>query len=91
MCVNGVPIGRSISNSGAYVMDPNLRLVPVGVARDKLIEAGTDNGHDNDDYYDEHYFRYVVHLNPPRYYRVNLGPFGRHVFDVLLISKGKEV
>ncbi len=29
--VNGVPIGRSISNSGAYVMDPRQLLVPVGV------------------------------------------------------------
>ncbi|RDH36767.1 acetyl-CoA synthetase-like protein [Aspergillus welwitschiae] len=28
---NGVPIGRSINDSAAYVMDPSNRLVPVGV------------------------------------------------------------
>ncbi|PYH52711.1 acetyl-CoA synthetase-like protein [Aspergillus niger CBS 101883] len=36
---NGIPIGRSISNSGAYVIDPSYRLVPVGVIGE-LIAVG---------------------------------------------------
>ncbi|KAH7112490.1 hypothetical protein B0J11DRAFT_597847 [Dendryphion nanum] len=38
-CINGVPIGTSISNSAAYVMDPELRLVPLGVVGE-LVVAG---------------------------------------------------
>ncbi|GKU13154.1 unnamed protein product, partial [Fusarium langsethiae] len=37
MCVNGVPIGRAISNSGAYVMDPQQRLVPLGVVGELVV------------------------------------------------------
>jgi amino acid adenylation domain-containing protein len=37
--VNGMPIGRSIAGSGAYVMDPNLRLVPIG-AMGELVVTG---------------------------------------------------
>ncbi|ENI04720.1 hypothetical protein COCC4DRAFT_40817 [Bipolaris maydis ATCC 48331] len=36
-CVNGVPIGRSISNSGAYVMDPEQNLVPLGVVGELVV------------------------------------------------------
>ncbi|KAG9196802.1 hypothetical protein G6514_004200 [Epicoccum nigrum] len=36
-CVNGVPIGRALSNSGAHVMDPNLRLVPLGVVGELVV------------------------------------------------------
>ena len=35
--VNGVPIGRSISNSGAYVMDAEQRLVPLGVIGELVV------------------------------------------------------
>lgn len=38
VCTHGVPIGRTISNSGAYVISSQLRLVPVGVIG-KLILA----------------------------------------------------
>ncbi|KAL3473273.1 hypothetical protein BJX99DRAFT_261462 [Aspergillus californicus] len=34
---NGVPIGRSLSNSAAYVMDPKLRLVPLGVVGELVV------------------------------------------------------
>lgn len=34
---NGVPIGRAISNSGAYVMDSQLRLVPLGVVGELIV------------------------------------------------------
>ncbi|KAL6855594.1 NRPS [Amphichorda felina] len=36
-CVNGVPIGRTISNSGAYVMDKQQRLVPLGVIGELIV------------------------------------------------------
>ncbi|KAL7773083.1 hypothetical protein CFE70_003047 [Pyrenophora teres f. teres 0-1] len=34
---NGVPIGRALSNSGAYVMDPELQLVPLGVIGELVV------------------------------------------------------
>ncbi|KAH8197022.1 hypothetical protein TruAng_008809 [Truncatella angustata] len=36
-CVNGVPIGQAISNSGAYVVDSQLRLVPMGVIGELIV------------------------------------------------------
>ncbi|KAI0969469.1 hypothetical protein F4678DRAFT_438811 [Xylaria arbuscula] len=35
--VNGVPVGRAISNSGAYIMDPHQQLVPVGVMGELVV------------------------------------------------------
>ncbi|GAP91098.2 putative non-ribosomal peptide synthetase [Rosellinia necatrix] len=34
---NSVPIGRSISNSGAYVLDPRQRLVPLGAVGELVV------------------------------------------------------
>lgn len=34
---NGVPIGRAISNSGAYIMDPQQQLVPIGVMGELVV------------------------------------------------------
>ncbi|PHH91429.1 hypothetical protein CDD83_523 [Cordyceps sp. RAO-2017] len=34
---DGVPIGRALSNSGAYVMDPQQRLVPLGVVGELVV------------------------------------------------------
>ncbi|KAH0592368.1 Nonribosomal Peptide Synthetase [Metarhizium humberi] len=53
-CVNGVPIGKAISNSGAYVMDQQQKLVPLGVVGelvvtgDGLARGYTDPGRDID-------------------------------------------
>ncbi|RYP40686.1 hypothetical protein DL767_001544 [Monosporascus sp. MG133] len=35
--INGVPIGRAISNSGAYIMDPHQQLVPAGVMGELVV------------------------------------------------------
>ncbi|KAJ4354970.1 hypothetical protein N0V95_003349 [Ascochyta clinopodiicola] len=51
---NGVPIGRALSNSGAYVMDSELQLVPLGVigelvvTGDGLARGYTDSQRDID-------------------------------------------
>ncbi|UKZ48294.1 NRPS [Trichoderma virens] len=37
LCTNGVPIGRAISNSGAYVMDSQQHLVPLGVVGELVV------------------------------------------------------
>ena len=36
-CTNGVPIGQPLSNSGAYVMDVNQRIVPLGVIGELVV------------------------------------------------------
>ncbi|KAI7761673.1 hypothetical protein LZL87_014180 [Fusarium oxysporum] len=52
--VNGVPIGQAVSNSGAYIMDPEQRLVPPGiigelvVTGDGLARGYTDSSLDTD-------------------------------------------
>lgn len=35
--INGVPIGRAISNSGAYITDPDQQLVPPGVMGELVV------------------------------------------------------
>ncbi|UKZ79102.1 NRPS [Trichoderma virens FT-333] len=35
--INGVPIGRAISNSGAYIMDPHQQLVTAGVMGELVV------------------------------------------------------
>lgn len=36
-CVNGVPIGLAVSNSGAYIMDRRQQLVPLGVMGELVV------------------------------------------------------
>ncbi|KAK3314236.1 hypothetical protein B0H66DRAFT_630727 [Apodospora peruviana] len=36
-CINGVPIGRAVSNSGAYIMDRRQQLVPLGVMGELVV------------------------------------------------------
>lgn len=47
-CVNGMPIGVAISNSGAFVMDPEQRLVPPGVMGELIVTGdGLTRGYTN--------------------------------------------
>ncbi|PTB46695.1 hypothetical protein M441DRAFT_126905 [Trichoderma asperellum CBS 433.97] len=52
--INGVPIGRAISNSGAYIMDSCQQIVPIGVigelvvTGDGLARGYTDSNLDSD-------------------------------------------
>lgn len=36
-CTNGVPIGRAVSNSGAYIVDKHQHLVPIGVIGELVV------------------------------------------------------
>ncbi|KAG6012676.1 NRPS protein [Claviceps pusilla] len=36
-CLGGVPLGPAVNNSGAHVMDPDLRLVPLGVMGELVL------------------------------------------------------
>ncbi|KAI9148687.1 Enniatin synthetase [Paramyrothecium foliicola] len=46
--VNGVPIGRAVSNSGAYIMDPNQKLVGLGVMGELVVTGdGLARGYTN--------------------------------------------
>lgn len=47
-CVNGMPIGVAISNSGAFIMDPEQRLVPPGVMGELIVTGdGLARGYTN--------------------------------------------
>ncbi|KAL2816641.1 hypothetical protein BDW59DRAFT_166285 [Aspergillus cavernicola] len=49
--VNGIPIDRSIDNSGAYVVDPNLRLLPIGVLGELVVTGlGLARGYINSEH-----------------------------------------
>ncbi|KAF7556526.1 hypothetical protein G7Z17_g1316 [Cylindrodendrum hubeiense] len=49
LSANGVPIGRAISNSGVYVMDSKMRLVPLGVAGELVVTGdGLARGYTDD-------------------------------------------
>jgi non-ribosomal peptide synthetase component F len=46
--VNGVPIGRPVSNSGAYIMALNQQLVPLGVMGELVVVGdGLARGYTN--------------------------------------------
>ena len=57
---NGVAIGRAVSNSGAHVMDPRQRLVPVGVMGELVVTGdGVARGY-TDPALDQNRFVHVV-------------------------------
>ena len=68
--VNGVPIGRAVSNSGAYVMDPQQRLVPVGVMGELVVTGdGVARGYTDPERDLDRFVRVTIDGQPVKAYR----------------------
>ncbi|RAH44549.1 acetyl-CoA synthetase-like protein [Aspergillus brunneoviolaceus CBS 621.78] len=69
-CVNGVPIGRALTDSGAYVMDPSLRLVPPGVMGELVVTgAGLARGYTDPQLDQDRFVTVEIGGQPTRTYR----------------------
>ncbi|KAI5367209.1 putative alpha/beta hydrolase-1, AMP-dependent synthetase/ligase, Condensation domain, AMP-binding [Septoria linicola] len=67
---NGVPIGESISNSGAYVMDVNQNLVPIGVMGELVVSGdGVARGYTNPDLDRDTFVEVTINNTKVRAYR----------------------
>ncbi|OQD93279.1 hypothetical protein PENSOL_c033G00290 [Penicillium solitum] len=68
--VNGIPIGRAIVDSGAYVMDRNLRLVPIGVLGELVVTGlGLARGYVNPEHDLNRFVSIDIGGRPVRAYR----------------------
>ena len=68
--VNGVPIGRAISNSGAYVMDAQQRLVPIGVMGELVVTGdGLARGYTDPELDRDRFVEVEIDGQPTRAYR----------------------
>ncbi|KAI0436895.1 hypothetical protein F4803DRAFT_571785 [Xylaria telfairii] len=68
--VNGVPIGRAISNSGAYIMDPHQQLVPVGVMGELVVTGdGLARGYTDPAFDVDHFIQVTIDSKLVRAYR----------------------
>nr|ARJ54910.1 nonribosomal peptide synthetase 8 [Curvularia lunata] len=76
-CVNGVPIGRALSNSGAHVMDPDLRLVPLGVIGELVVTGdGLARGYTDPERNIDRFVSVTIASQTVKAYRT--GDFARH-------------
>lgn len=67
---NGVPIGKAISNSGAYVMDANQRLVPIGVMGELVVTGdGVARGYTDPDLNTNRFVEVEIEKTRMRAYR----------------------
>ncbi|GJN70092.1 putative PKS/NRPS-like protein biosynthetic cluster [Purpureocillium lilacinum] len=74
---NGVPIGRAITNSGAFVMDPDQRLVPVGVIGELVVTGdGLARGYINPEHANGRFISITVDGEQIRAYRT--GDYARY-------------
>ncbi|KAG6119420.1 NRPS protein [Claviceps humidiphila] len=74
---NGVPIGKALSNSGAYVMDPHQRLVPLGVVGELVVTGdGLARGYLDPQQNTNRFITAEIAGNHVRAYRT--GDFVRH-------------
>ncbi|KAJ5424935.1 hypothetical protein N7465_000005 [Penicillium sp. CMV-2018d] len=68
--VNGIPIGRAIVDSGAYVMDRNLRLAPIGVLGELVVTGlGLARGYVNPEHDLNRFVSIDIGGRPVRAYR----------------------
>ncbi|KAI1429134.1 hypothetical protein F5Y12DRAFT_539171 [Xylaria sp. FL1777] len=68
--VNGVPIGRAINNSGAYIVDPQQKLVPVGVMGELIVTGdGLARGYTNPTLDADRFIQVIIDGQPVRAYR----------------------
>ncbi|KAL7940855.1 hypothetical protein V8C42DRAFT_349180 [Trichoderma barbatum] len=69
-CINGVPIGRSISHSGSYVVDMNQRLVPLGVVGELVVTGdGLAMGYTDSRLNADRFITINIHNKPVKGYR----------------------
>ncbi|KAJ5957953.1 Beauvericin nonribosomal cyclodepsipeptide synthetase BEA1 [Penicillium viridicatum] len=69
--VNGVPIGRPISNSGAFVMDPHQHLVPLGVMGELVVTGdGLARGYTDPELDRDRFVHVNIHEEFVRAYRI---------------------
>ncbi|KAB8263063.1 hypothetical protein BDV32DRAFT_146854 [Aspergillus pseudonomiae] len=69
-CVNGVPIGKPISNSGAYVMDASLNVVPKGVVGELVVTGdGLSRGYTDPEKNEGRFVDVVIGQDTVRAYR----------------------
>ncbi|KAJ5494241.1 hypothetical protein N7463_010328 [Penicillium fimorum] len=69
-CVNGMPIGVPISNSGAFIMDPEQRLVPPGVMGELIVTGdGLARGYTNAELNKNRFVHVVINGESVRAYR----------------------
>lgn len=74
---NGVPIGRPVSNSGAYVMDSHLRLVPIGVIGELVVTGeGLARGYTDSELNADRFVTVSIGGRSARAYRT--GDYVRH-------------
>ncbi|KAJ8123451.1 hypothetical protein ONZ43_g606 [Nemania bipapillata] len=68
--VNGVPIGRAISNSGAFIMDPHQQLVPVGVMGELVVTGdGLARGYTDPTFNTDRFIQVTINGQLMRAYR----------------------
>lgn len=69
-CVNGVPIGKPIGNSGAYVMDDSLNVVPKGVVGELVVTGdGLARGYTDPEKNEGRFVHVVIGQDTVRAYR----------------------
>ena len=69
-CVNGMPIGVAISNSGAFIMDPEQRLVPPGVMGELIVTGdGLARGYTDTDLNKNRFVYVTINGESVRAYR----------------------
>jgi hypothetical protein len=76
-CVNGVPIGRALSNSGAYILDSGQRLVPLGVVGELVVASdGLARGYTDPKHNVDRFILITINGKPVKAYRT--GDFVRY-------------